>query len=132
MQVFYNKNSPNSPPNTAKIPKITPPTYHFLKSDRFYKQNSPNFPSKTPNIQHPPITSPRYSKALAYHARDDATSVLADTLEMRRKGWARIALCPAVVRRWENHGGNSGLVVIDGDLWWVSNGHIIMVNSGLW
>lgn len=34
----------------------------------------------------------QYCKALAYHARDDATSVLPDTPETRRKGWARIAL----------------------------------------
>lgn len=34
----------------------------------------------------------QYSKALAYHARDDATSVLQDSPETRRKGWARIAL----------------------------------------
>ena len=42
----------------------------------------------------PPIltSEPEYTRALLFHARDDALEVVADTPEARRKGWRRIVL----------------------------------------
>lgn len=38
------------------------------------------------------LLDPEYRRALAYHAREAAQNELPDTVEVRRKGWARIAL----------------------------------------